>query len=79
MKSFLQGKRSLDIVSLRPPQTAISSSGAAGMGTPTEPPGVSGLAPHIDIVKQGDKIVRIVVTCTCGERTEIECLYPPGQ
>ncbi len=44
-----------------------------------EPGAITGLSPQIDIVKQGDKIMRIVVTCTCGERTEIECLYPPGQ
>jgi hypothetical protein len=30
------------------------------------------------VVREGDKIVRLVITCTCGERTEIECLYPAG-
>lgn len=73
MKSFLQGKRLLDVAALRSPQTGVTMPGATGPSAPT------GLSPHIDIVKQGDKIVRIVVTCTCGERTEIECLYPPGQ
>jgi hypothetical protein len=29
-------------------------------------------------VRQGDKVVRIVVTCGCGERIEIDCLYPAG-
>jgi len=78
MKSFLMGKRTLDVAALRSPQAAILPTGAAGQtcGSPATP---AGAAPHIDIVKQGDKIVRIVVTCTCGERTEIECLYPPGQ
>jgi hypothetical protein len=32
--------------------------------------------PNIEIVKQGDKVTRLIVTCTCGERIEIECLYP---
>lgn len=76
MKSFLQGKRSLDISALRAPQTGGLPK-ADGI-KPAEPV-IAGLSPHIDLVKQGDKIVRIVVTCTCGERTEIECLYPPGQ
>ena len=77
MKSFLQGKRSLDISALRAPQTGGLPS--AGDVKPAPEPVIAGLSPHIDLVKQGDKIVRIVVTCTCGERTEIECLYPPGQ
>ena len=76
MKSFLQGKRALDIAPLRAPHATAALAEAVRCGSgPTTPAGV---APLIDIVKQGDKIVRIVVTCTCGERTEIECLYPPG-
>lgn len=62
----------MDVAALRSPQTGVTVTGAA----PSAPTGIS---PHVDIVKQGDKIVRIVVTCTCGESTEIECLYPPGQ
>jgi hypothetical protein len=77
MKSFLQGKRSLDISALRAPQTGGLAS--VNGGNPATEPTITGLSPHIDLVKQGDKIIRIVVTCTCGERTEIECLYPPGQ
>jgi poly(3-hydroxybutyrate) depolymerase len=77
MKSFLQGKRSLDIVALRAPNAGTKAVGAAC--TPAEPVSIAGSSPHIEIVKQGDKIMRIVVTCTCGERTEIECLYSPGQ
>ncbi len=30
------------------------------------------------VEKQGDKVVRIIVTCTCGEKVEVECLYPAG-
>ena len=36
-------------------------------------------APRVEVVKQGDKITRLIITCSCGEHTEIECLYPPGQ
>ena len=77
MKSFLQGKRSLDMAALRSPQASAALAEAARCSP--GPVHSSGVSPHIDIVKQGDKIMRIVVTCTCGERTEIECLYPPGQ
>lgn len=77
MKSFLQGKRCLDITALKAPHTSVSLTGEAGKAA--EPVSISGMSPQIDIVKQGDKIMRIIVTCTCGERTEIDCLYPPGQ
>lgn len=77
MKSFLQGKRSLDITALKAPHTGVSLTGEACKAT--DPVTISGMSPQIDIVKQGDKIMRIIVTCTCGERTEIDCLYPPGQ
>jgi len=78
MKSFLQGKRNLEITSLRSPQAPGLPPAAPGAAVGA-PAGPACAAPHIDIVKQGDKIMRIVVTCVCGERTEIECLYPPGQ
>jgi hypothetical protein len=34
-------------------------------------------SPSVDVVKEGDKVVRLIVTCSCGEKTEIECLYAP--
>ena len=30
----------------------------------------------VQCIKQGDQIVRLIVTCTCGEKIEIDCLYP---
>lgn len=65
------------MTALRAPQSGAVCPGGAH-GAPTEAGAISGLSPQVDLVKQGDKVVRIVVTCTCGERTEIECLYPPG-
>ena len=80
MKSFLQGKKSLKTAPLRPPAFACA------VGAPTRPhahapvsvvtPGAS--SAHVEVVKEGDKVVRLVVTCVCGERVEIECLYTPG-
>ncbi|HZZ18171.1 MAG TPA: hypothetical protein VFE25_02320 [Opitutaceae bacterium] len=78
MKSFLEGKKSLSISPL------VAASG------PTAQPPANGKNGHahdgpggvqkanVEIVKEGDKVVRMIVTCKCGERLEIECLYPAG-
>lgn len=79
MKSFLQGKKSLDISPLRPPPGFHPPHGLrCEMKSPLSvtTPGAS--SAHVEVVKEGDKVVRLVVTCTCGERVEIECLYPAG-
>ncbi len=79
MNSFLQGKKTLSVPPLRavaaPPRTAIGSAAAA---TPRPPAGpkCEGTGPTVEVVKEGDKVVRLVVLCSCGERIEIECLYP---
>ena len=78
MKSFLQGKKTVVAESLRPPP---------GMTAPNAPrcerPPVSVTTPgassaHVEVVKEGSKVVRLIVNCVCGERVEIECLYSPG-
>lgn len=80
MKSFLQGKKTLNAAPLRAP-------GAAGAATPRPhaaahtplsvvTPGAS--SAHVEVVKEGDRVVRLIVTCVCGERVEIECLYNAG-
>lgn len=33
-------------------------------------------SPTVECIKQGDKVVRLIVTCACGERIEVDCLYP---
>ena len=80
MKSFLQGRKTLAVAPLRPVVGAHSS--VSSTVTPARPQHADAArhASHtvIDVVKEGDKIVRIVVTCTCGERMEIECLYAGG-
>jgi len=81
MKSFLQGKKVVAMEPLRPP---------AGFASPHAPrceagrPAVSVTTPgassaHVEVVKEGDKVVRLVVHCVCGERVEIECLYSAGR
>ncbi len=79
MKSFLQGKKSLSVEPLRAP-TAIAAQPQLKCA-PTHGGG-SAAAPtsaHVEVVKEGDKVVRLIVTCACGERVEVECLYSPGR
>jgi hypothetical protein len=81
MKSFLQGKKILKAEQLRAP----GLNGLAAATAATKPahtplsvvtPGAS--SAHVEVVKEGDKVIRLVVTCVCGERVEIECLYSAG-
>lgn len=79
MKSFLQGKKVLNTQPLRAP----SQPNASAAKSPHAHPSVSVSTPgassaHVEVVKEGDKVVRLVVTCVCGERVEIECLYSAG-
>jgi hypothetical protein len=83
MNSFLQGKKTLAIPPLRAPVPVARP--ALVSTAPTPKTAVSkkaapcpGATPTVEAVKEGDKIVRLVVVCTCGERVEIECLYPAG-
>ena len=81
MKSFLQGKKALEMESLRPPPQFMSPVGprcdASRPAVGVAAPGAS--SAHVEVVKEGDKVVRLVVTCVCGERVEIECLYSAGR
>lgn len=80
MKPFLHGKEALSVAPLKP----IVS--AAGAGFPACDAGAAQAAAEfarrsgasVEVVKEGDKVVRLIVTCVCGERIEIECLYPAG-
>jgi hypothetical protein len=75
MKPFLLGRKSLDSAPLRaiatPPVLPVRGQGhghghdSAGETTAS-----------IEVIKDGDKVVRLVVTCTCGEKIEVNCLYP---
>jgi hypothetical protein len=71
MKSFLQGKKSSDV---RPLRTGNSNSPLPSSGLVR--PACTG--PGVEAIKQGDKVMRLIVTCACGERIEVDCLYPAG-
>ena len=72
MKSFLQGRKSVE----SKPLSASHGHHAPIQVTGIVKPAVSG--PNIEVVKQGDKVVRLVIKCSCGELIEIECLYQAG-
>ena len=79
MKSFLQGKKVLNTQPLRAPNqpnAPVAKSSHAHPPVSVSTPGAS--SAHVEVVKEGDKVVRLVVTCVCGERVEIECLYSAG-
>ncbi len=80
MISFLQGRKALAVAPLRPVTgTPSSVSTPAAKARATQATSTcDNNHPTIDVVKEGGKVVRIVVTCSCGERTEIECLYAGG-
>jgi hypothetical protein len=33
--------------------------------------------PHVELVREGDVVRAIDVTCTCGQRLRLRCLYDP--
>ena len=76
MKPFLLGKKTLSTPPLRPPGTATSP--LAGACAHPRAESAASPGPTVEAVKEGDKVVRLIVTCTCGERIEVDCLYPPG-
>ena len=80
MKSFLEGKKTLDAECLRP--LAHFAGQAPHGGAPHLPAGGTSRLPsnaQVEVVKEGDKVVRLIVNCACGERVEIDCLYSAGR
>lgn len=72
MKPFLHGKKSIDNQTLRVTRSPVASTSPGAASNPPH-------GPTVETVKQGDKVVRLIVTCSCGERIEVECLYPAGK
>lgn len=78
MKPFLQGRRVLSVESLRLPVGSaaprVMDCTASKYGAvPAEPSSST-----VEVIKEGDKVMRLAITCACGERIEIDCLYPVG-
>jgi hypothetical protein len=70
MKPYLQGRKanSTHSLSMGPSRTVMPLAGLVH-------PAPSNPRPNIEAIKEGDKVVRLVITCACGERMEVECLY----
>ena len=77
MKPFLSGRAQMQSANLQP-MIGVSPSDAVARAAAHKHDKAGGTGPTVEAVKQGDKVVRIVVTCSCGERIEIDCLYPGG-
>ncbi|MFN5559956.1 MAG: hypothetical protein ACK5CF_04250 [Opitutaceae bacterium] len=85
MKPFLADRPSAAIPSLRPvvrPLEVLSATAggasvasSGGLHPPHAHPAASA---SVECIREGDRVVRLVVTCACGERIEVECLYPVG-
>jgi hypothetical protein len=73
MNPFLQGRKNATMTALSAPRPSSPAHlpGMVRAAQPRDP------APSVDVVKEGDKIVRLIVKCSCGEKHEIECLYAP--
>jgi hypothetical protein len=70
MKPYLQGRKSNGGPAL-PNGFGKTIASLTGLAHPASASG----GPSIEAVKEGDKVVRLVITCACGERMEVECLY----
>jgi hypothetical protein len=71
MNPFLKGRRSAESKALEAPRPDAAAC-LPGMVRTTQSPAPG---PSVEVVKEGDRIVRLIVKCSCGERLEVECLY----
>lgn len=79
MKPFLQGKKTVALESLKPPASASGLSAHVSKFHGADAGGAAGAGAQVEVVKEGDKVVRLIVHCSCGERVEIDCLYSAGR
>ena len=77
MKPFLTGRAQAQSANLQS-FSGLGPAEAVARATAHKQHAKDVAGPTVEAVKQGDKIVRLIVTCSCGERIEIDCLYPAG-
>jgi hypothetical protein len=78
MKPFLQGRKTLAIEPLRLPPGLMPARAPGCSPGKSSPSQSDAPTASVEVMKEGDKVVRLCVTCACGERIEIDCLYPAG-
>jgi hypothetical protein len=71
MNPFLKGRKSAEVTALEAPRSSAPICLPGMVHTAQSP----AHGPSVEVVKEGDKIVRLIVKCSCGERLEVECLY----
>ena len=79
MKPFLQGRKVLDTPGLPKPTAKVTPVNLPAVSNPVVHHAGGGHGPSVEVIKEGDKVVRLIVICSCGEKTEVECLYTAGQ
>ena len=78
MKPFLTGRAQAKTANIQP-LAGLGAAEAVARASEAHKHGKDDASgPTVETIKQGDKIVRLIVTCSCGERIEIDCLYPAG-
>ena len=77
MKPFLQGKKTLAIPALHLPAGVAGGQARKRPGSGPEITEVPA-GPTVEVVKEGDKVARLIVTCSCGQKIEVDCIYPAG-
>lgn len=75
MKPFLHGRPTGSHHVLRAVVASSPAIHPPGSGGADAPAAEDAPSPTVECVKQGDKVVRLIITCSCGERVEVECLY----
>ncbi|MCX6938200.1 MAG: hypothetical protein NTU80_09950 [Verrucomicrobia bacterium] len=80
MKSFLSDRARVGTpnqAAAPVPAPAVFSAASGKHVHRTQPEAADGT--RIECVREGDRITRVIVHCSCGERIEIDCLYPAGK
>jgi hypothetical protein len=77
MKPFLSGRPQAPCSTLQP-VLGVAPGLTHGHVSPAPTDTAETGGPVVECVRQGDKVVRLIVTCSCGERIEIDCHYPAG-
>jgi hypothetical protein len=75
MKPFLSGRKVHNAQALHAHATHPCT---PVIGQVKPAPSATSPGPNVEIIREGDKVMRIIITCTCGERVEVNCLYAAG-
>jgi hypothetical protein len=76
MKSFLSDRPRVSTPGS--PEEPASAFAPAPKTSPACSGAPAGRATSVECVREGDRVTRLIVTCACGERVEIDCLYAAG-